>query len=207
MSTPLKFDGHREMLVFCASASSRRDTIALEFGVYSGRSLQVIRTHFSGKVFGFDSFCGLPEDWREDYPAGTFATEDRPNVPDAEIIEGLFQDTLPSFLVTQQAPISFVHFDADLYSSTIFCLKQIAPYLDNQAIFVFDEYHNYEGYEEHEQRAFLEFKAQFPTFHTTKFAYVESDSPGENSEQVAFLVSRFPLTSEDDQRHVPPLTY
>ena len=36
----------------------------LEFGVFKGKSLTMLSEHFlDQKVFGFDSFEGLPEDW------------------------------------------------------------------------------------------------------------------------------------------------
>lgn len=40
-------------------------THILEFGVNSGRSIKQLRNDLSDKykVFGFDSFIGLPEDW------------------------------------------------------------------------------------------------------------------------------------------------
>jgi hypothetical protein len=49
----------------------------LEYGSDSGRSTRLIETFFlshpdysQSLVYGFDSFLGLPEDWREGFPAG-----------------------------------------------------------------------------------------------------------------------------------------
>lgn len=73
--------------------------MALEFGVYQGRTLKVIaeaRRH--QQVFGFDSFQGLPEDWRSNIPAGTFATRQLPDVVGAELVVGWFSDTVADFL-------------------------------------------------------------------------------------------------------------
>jgi predicted O-methyltransferase YrrM len=40
------------------------------------------------QVFGFDSFQGLPEDWRSNMPVGTFKTGHLPDVPGAELVIG-----------------------------------------------------------------------------------------------------------------------
>ena len=71
------------------------------------------------------------------------------------LVVGTFQETLPSFLSNLDLPISFIHFDADLYSSTAFCLDKVTDFLAPETIFVFDEYHNYEGWELHEHKAFF----------------------------------------------------
>ena len=44
---------------------------ALEFGVGEGHTLRMIAQQMP--VIGFDSFTGLPEDWRPEYPKGAFA--------------------------------------------------------------------------------------------------------------------------------------
>ncbi|MGH3911845.1 MAG: class I SAM-dependent methyltransferase [Pseudonocardiaceae bacterium] len=137
------------------------DGMALEFGVYSGRTLKVIaeaREHH--QVFGFDSFQGLPEDWRTNLPAGTFATEQLPDVAGAELVVGWFNDTLPDFLPTHPGPVAFLHLDADLYSSTVTVLEHVGSRLRPGSVIVFDEYFNYPGWEHHEHRAWREFVAK-----------------------------------------------
>jgi len=132
--------------------------MALEFGVYRGRTLKVIadaRKH--NQVFGFDSFQGLPEDWRSNAPAGTFATEQPPDVAGAELVVGWFNDTLADFLATHPGPVAFLHLDADLYSSTVTVLEHVGPRLRPGSVIVFDEYFNYSGWEQHEHRAWQEF--------------------------------------------------
>jgi predicted O-methyltransferase YrrM len=132
--------------------------MALEFGVATGRTLTVIAAaRGNNRVFGFDSFQGLPEDWRTNIPAGTFKTDGLPEVPGAELIVGLFEDTLPDFLAAHADPVAFVHLDADLYSSTTTVLKHIGPRLGPGSVIVFDEYFNYPGWEQHEHRAWQEF--------------------------------------------------
>jgi predicted O-methyltransferase YrrM len=135
--------------------------MALEFGVAAGRTLAVIAAARGQKqVYGFDSFQGLPEDWRTNIPAGTFKTDALPEIPGAELIVGLFEDTLPDFLTSHNGPVAFVHLDADLYSSTKTVLRHVGPRLAPGSVIVFDEYFNYPGWEQHEHRAWQEFVAQ-----------------------------------------------
>jgi predicted O-methyltransferase YrrM len=135
--------------------------MALEFGVYTGSTLEVIaqvRDH--GSVYGFDSFEGLPEEWRPGFPAGTFAVDDRPDVPGAELVVGRFDDTLPGFLAGHPGPVDFLHVDCDLYSSTKTVLDHVGPRLHPGSVVVFDEYLNYPGWPEHEHKAWLEYVEQ-----------------------------------------------
>ncbi len=134
--------------------------LALEFGVATGGTLRVIaEARENGQVFGFDSFQGLPEDWRTNLPAGTFKTDGLPDVPGAELVVGLFADTLPDFLAGHADPVAFLHLDADLYSSTVIVLEHVGPRLRPGSVIVFDEYFNYPGWEQHEHRAWQEFVA------------------------------------------------
>lgn len=125
---------------------------AVEFGVATGRTLRIIRERMPAT--GFDSFGGLPESWRPGFPAGFFACP-IPDIPDTELVVGLFSDTLP--LWTPPAPIGLVHIDCDLYSSTATVLTHLEPHLHPGCIIVFDEFHGYPGAELHEQRAWEEY--------------------------------------------------
>lgn len=131
--------------------------LALEFGVWSGSTLRVIADARSGTpVYGFDSFEGLPEDWRTGFPAGAFPADGLPDVPGAELVVGLFADTLPGFLAEHDGPVDFVHVDCDLYSATVTVLEHVGPRLRAGSVLVFDEYFNYPGWERHEHRAWME---------------------------------------------------
>ena len=171
------FDSHIEMLAFFTRQVADRDGIAIEFGVYSGTTLKVIRQGFKGPVYGFDSFKGLPEDWRDGFPRGFFETSVLPNIENV---------TLEIFLENLVEPISFIHFDADLYSSTAFCLDKVTNFLSPKSIFVFDEYHNYEGWENHEHKAFTEWLDKNSCFSALAVGLVT----GGNQEQKAFSISR-----------------
>lgn len=134
--------------------------MALEFGVASGTTLRIIAEAFTereGTVAGFDVFSGLPETWRTGFPVGEFAQESVPEVPGAQLVPGLFEDTLPSFLNDKPGPVAFLHLDADLYSSTKTVLDLLGDRLVPGSIVVFDEFFNYPGWQQHEYRAWTEF--------------------------------------------------
>jgi hypothetical protein len=160
------------------------DGMALEFGVYEGRTLGVIAaSRRNQEVFGFDSFQGLPEDWRSGLPAGTFATDNLPDIPGAELVVGMFADTLPDFLADHPGPVSFLHMDADLYSSAVTIFKHVGPRLRPGSVIVFDEYFNYPGWQRHEHRAWQEFVAAG----ALEFEYVAYTG---NNEQVAVVITK-----------------
>ncbi|GAA4867715.1 class I SAM-dependent methyltransferase [Actinomycetospora straminea] len=138
-----------------------RGGLALEFGVYTGTTLAAIAAaRGDGLVYGFDSFQGLPEDWRAGFGAGTFGDAEPPDVPGAELVVGWFADTLPTFLAEHPEPVDLLHLDADLYSSTATVLEQIGPRLRPGSVVVFDEYLNHAGWEDGEHRAWTEFVAR-----------------------------------------------
>ncbi|MBA3338679.1 MAG: class I SAM-dependent methyltransferase [Geodermatophilaceae bacterium] len=133
--------------------------LALEFGVASGRTLAVMaEIRGQRKVFGFDSFAGLPEQWRWGFDVGAFSGN-APVVQGATICEGLFQDTLPGFLKKHPGQLAMAHIDSDLYSSAIYVLQQLRPRMVEGTVILFDEYYNYPGWREHEHRAWLDFVA------------------------------------------------
>ncbi|MFC9833239.1 class I SAM-dependent methyltransferase [Rhodococcus sp. NPDC127530] len=134
--------------------------LALEFGVASGTTLRIIVEQLKDaehEVFGFDVFSGLPQTWRTGFPAGEFAQEKLPQVRGAQLVPGLFEDTLAGFLEKHPGPVSFVHLDADLYSSTKSVLDRLEHRLVAGTVIVFDEFFNFPGWQEHEYLAWTEF--------------------------------------------------
>lgn len=137
------------------------DTLWLEFGVFSGTSINYISTFTRDKVYGFDSFEGLPEKWRDGYDVGVFDTNG--NLPDVnrnvELIKGWFNETLSNFIKKHNKKVSFIHMDADLYSSTQYIFDELKDYIDTDCIIIFDELVNYPGYDGDtgELKAFYEF--------------------------------------------------
>jgi predicted O-methyltransferase YrrM len=151
---------HKHDTLRAALAAAPQCGLSLEFGVASGSTLRVISEAApAGTVYGFDCFEGLPEHWRMGFAAGAFATEQLPDVPGAELVVGLFDETLPGFLAEHPEPVAFLHLDADLYSSTVTVMRALAPRLRAGTVIVFDEYFNFPGWEDHEHRAWTEFVA------------------------------------------------
>jgi len=128
----------------------------LEFGVCEGESVRWWVANNKDKdncFYGFDTFEGLPEKW------GTFNKGDMlANIPEIDdervkFFKGLFQDTLPEFLAAypmNNGKRKIIHLDADLFSSTLYALTSLAPYMKKGDILIFDEFnvprHEYYAY-------------------------------------------------------------
>jgi hypothetical protein len=76
----------------------------LEFGVYQGDAINFwtdLNRHPDSRFFGFDTFEGLPEDWRfftSVVPRGTWGMGGKPpeiRDPRVNFIKGIFQESLP----------------------------------------------------------------------------------------------------------------
>jgi predicted O-methyltransferase YrrM len=144
----------RELLDFALELAPPQGLV-LEFGVATGSTLRRIAARRS-PCHGFDSFEGLPEDWRTGFEKGTFAQKP-PTVKGATLHVGWFDDTLPKFLVEHEGPVAFAHIDADLYSSTVTIFREAEDRFVEGSVLLFDEYFNYPGWEQHEHKAFAEF--------------------------------------------------
>ena len=138
----------------------------LEFGVYRGESLKwwvENNRRENSRFFGFDTFTGLPEDWGS-FKRGHFTTESQiPAIVDKRVRfeKGLFQDTLDPFLQSySNTQRKVVHFDADLYSSTIFVLTRLGPLLKRNDVLIFDEFLAWND-PAHELRAFCDFAGPY----------------------------------------------
>ncbi len=141
------------------------NTLWLEFGVFEGESINFISRFTTDKVYGFDSFEGLPEKWKGGFEKGVFSLDGKlPKVNNnVVLIKGWFNQTLEKFIekhmINDRKKVSFLHLDADLYSSTIYVLNMLKKYLDKNCIVVFDDLVNFKGYEtpNSELRALCEF--------------------------------------------------
>jgi len=158
--------------------------MALEFGVFEGRSLAVIADARKGReVYGFDSFQGLPEDYRPHVRQGAFAVDRLPQVEGAELVAGWFDDTLPAFLETHPGPVDFLHVDGDLYSSAVTVLALVGPRLLAGSVIIFDEFFNWPGWEDDgEFRAWEEYLERTGT-------KVEYEAYTSNNEQVVVRIT------------------
>lgn len=152
------FKDKQEFLRFTARQAG--PGLVCEFGVGGGTSTRTLASAFSDRVVhGFDSFFGLPETWNAQNPVGTFNQNGvAPSLPDnVRLHVGLFDDTLPEFLAGEPGPVSFVHVDCDLYSSTRTVLTGLSPRFIDGTVLHFDEFWDYPEAKDHEAKAFAEF--------------------------------------------------
>jgi hypothetical protein len=143
-------------------------THVLEFGVNSGKTIKQLRNSLPEqyKLFGFDSFEGLPEDW-----SGTWAKKGDmsckgiiPNIDNVTFYKGWFIDTIPMYKQIAE-PFALLHVDCDLYSSTNDILYGLKEFIVTGTVIVFDEwYYNHKNVTKnrlHEQKAFFEWVEKF----------------------------------------------
>jgi hypothetical protein len=164
----------------------------LEFGVAGGTSFAwwvKANHHPDSRFHGFDTFEGLPEDWHF-FKKGAFSF-DIPFMDDPRgvFIKGLFQHTVFKFLgdwaakTDQAAYTRVMHMDADLYSSTLFALTSLAPYLREGDIIFFDEF----NIPNHEFAAWLDFTRSY-------YLHYEVLGAVNNFYQVAMKVTKSPIS-------------
>jgi hypothetical protein len=138
----------------------------LEFGVYQGSAIRFwteLNGHPDSRFFGFDTFEGLPEDWKfftQVIPRGTWDAGGKPpDIGDTRVrfIKGIFQESLPPFLTTF-TPLNplVINCDADLYSSTLYLLASLNHLLVPGHCVIFDEFSTV-----YEFKAFRDFAASF----------------------------------------------
>lgn len=144
----------------------------LEFGVWNGTTILQLSCQLPDKkIYGFDSFIGLPEDWSyTTLKKGAFSIngsipQSVLNVPNIKIISGWFNESIPTYLKDANT-VALLHIDCDLYSSTKDILySDIRNYIKPGTIIVFDEwYYNMVDTEEnrqHEQKLFYEWVKDF----------------------------------------------
>jgi hypothetical protein len=130
----------------------------LEFGVWQGSWLRQMAAVRDVRFYGFDSFEGLPEPWSV-FDKGYFdlAGQLPPMPANVDLVKGWFDETLPAFLERHPEPVSFVHVDCDLYSSTKTVLDLIGPRFVPGTQIVLDDFMLEPGWQREEHRAFFEF--------------------------------------------------
>ena len=184
----------------------------LEFGVYHGTSLssmydavKELGLDDSVRLFGFDSFEGLPSSAADEddgtwYPGSfrssmelTRANLSRWGVPEEAVtlIPGWFDDSLvPETRIRHKIErASVVMVDCDLYSSTKTALSFCEPLIRDHAVFVFDDW-NTGGLAERnmgEKAAFDEFLREYPHFTAEELAGLNYK---DKAEPAIFLVTR-----------------
>jgi len=133
----------------------------LEFGVYQGESVRQwlsLNQHKDSRFFGFDSFEGLPEDWRPGQAKGHFDVEGAiPRIDDPRVsfVKGWFENTIPPFVRGfSNKNRLLVHIDADLYGSAMLALVHFGPFMTKGTLLIFDEFYD----REHEFKALMDWQ-------------------------------------------------
>ncbi len=158
-------------LLHFAISQANLEGLMLEFGVAGGKTIKRIAGAVSQKVYGFDSFEGLPEDWTHFQRKGRFSSsgETPSKLPDnVVLVKGWFDVSLPAFINDHPEDIKFLHIDCDLYSSAKTVLSSLAEQIKPGTVILFDEYFNYPGWQKHEYKAFDEFVEE----HNISFKYI-----------------------------------
>jgi SAM-dependent methyltransferase len=156
------------------------DGLVLDLGVWIGWSTRLLADETGRRVYGFDTFEGLVEDWHvDDRPlvkAGALSIAEpyaqrliedtgvtlEDGIPaalgrDVEFIKGATYDTLAPFLDAHPGPIRLFHMDLDTYESCLHALETCKRRFEVGSILVFDEYLVTNG----ELRAFYEFQKNY----------------------------------------------
>lgn len=184
----------------------------LEFGVCHGASFAcmhraTVETDLQNmRLFGFDSFAGLPPEaegpdgggiWREgQYRSSLTFTRnflDRAGIDWSRVTltKGWFKDTLtPHFAARHKIrEASVIMMDCDIYSSTREALAFCEPLIGDRAIILFDDWHSggdLAARNQGEKRAFNEFLARNPQLRAEAL-------PSYTANAEVFLVERLPV--------------
>jgi len=154
----------------------RLEKYYIEFDVYSGSSINYFSNFIKPtKIYGFDSFEGLKEDWLGTNVAkGTFNLNKKIPKLNKNVITivGWIQDTLVNFLKEMNNKINFVHIDVDTYETSKFVLEKIKPYLSKDAIILFDELYNFSGWDVGEYKSLTEI------FHVNEYRFLSFAKDG-----------------------------
>ncbi len=197
----------RDALRYLVSKSENSQTgDYLEFGVCRGSSMllmyEALQEANLGQVrlFGFDSFEGLPADEEGQWTAGSFSanvndvlqrfSEKNVDMARVNLIKGFYNDTLNNELVAKHKLIKagVIMIDCDLYSSTIEALEFCEPLIQDEVIMVFDDWNPLAKENKGEKRAFDEFLEKYTHFDAEEIGNY-SYRPGDLNGKV-FKVSR-----------------
>ncbi len=168
----------------------KENTLWLEFGVASGSTINYISQFTKDKVYGFDSFEGLPEKWRDGFDKGAFNMDgNMPQVNEnVELIKGWFNETLVDFIKTHNKKVSFIHIDCDLYSSTKYVLDTLKDYMDESCVVAFDELINFEGFDSDTSE--LKALYEFMTENNVSYQWIGAEGPNITQERAAIIFHR-----------------
>ncbi|MFQ5615237.1 MAG: TylF/MycF/NovP-related O-methyltransferase [Anaerolineales bacterium] len=177
----------------------------LEFGVSRGGSLLMIEQlarrllkprGMDYRIFGFDSFEGLPEPKGIDkhvhgdatskstqFYAGEYAAteetvqrmlkENKADLSHVHLIKGWYDQVLTPALreKLEIKRVSLINVDCDFYESTVAVLKWCAPWVRQGTVIIFDDWFTYEARPDlGEQLALHQFLEQNPHLSATPFS-------------------------------------
>jgi len=169
----------------------------LEFGVYKGTSLRIIkkalkRHSTKHDVFGFDSFEGLQEDWITIdgdvlVKQGHFSTRGRvPDILGVKWFVGWFEDTIPEYLKIAK-PIALLHVDCDLYKPAREIFYGLQNFIVQGTVIAMDDwfYERDPRYNDTVQKAFYEWAEEYErAFSVHKFPGYEDSTCGQRVVEV-----------------------
>lgn len=122
----------------------------LEFGVASGNSLRYFakaNQHPDSRFVGFDSFEGLPADWRSGWGKirqGSYSNKGiPPRIDDHRVsfVIGLYQDTLSDYFRNFSHDNQLViHIDCDLYSSALYIFTKLDEFRSSGPFIIMDDF-------------------------------------------------------------------
>jgi len=147
------FETRFELYEYVQTQYLQKDPIDyLEFGVFEGLTIDFWRKlnqNPKSRFYGFDTFTGLPETWKNlvsDRPSSTWDCQGKmPEIDDQRVrfYKGLFQDTIDQFIRDYHPQDKIViHNDSDLYSSSLYMLTRLHDFIKKDTIIIFDEFSN-----------------------------------------------------------------
>lgn len=169
----------------------------VEFGVFNGLTLSIAHEVLPSttRLFGFDSFQGLPPDKQGLFLKGMcacdlpttikFLNSRNVNWDRVHLIEGWFHDTLTAPRRAQIGPVGVIMIDCDLYTSASEALGFVEPLIKDEAILIFDDWNGFQAAEAGmgERQAFEEFLELYPFFWVV-------DLPSYSKDSMAFQLTR-----------------
>jgi SAM-dependent methyltransferase len=125
-----------------------------EFGCYKGGSCifmaSLAKRFLKGaKVFGFDTFQGMPQTDRavDLHKAGDFSDVNLPELrqyaaqaglDNLTFVQGAFEETLPK-VAGDLGPLALIHIDADIHSAVVYCYNEAKKFLVPGGYVVLDD--------------------------------------------------------------------
>ena len=184
LSSVTEYQNKKQLMDKCIELSMHNlgnNSVFMEFGVFQGESINYMAERTNLPVYGFDSFEGLPNDWRDGFSKGHFDVAKLPSVREnVKLVKGWFRDSLGEFDLTNIDPV-FIHIDCDLYESTRDVFTALNKHIKIGCVLLFDEFYNYPGWKQGEYKAWTEFASD----NNISFDYI-GYVPA--SEQVALII-------------------